>query len=47
MGDYFNVVVPAAVAQALIGHDSEEIHAIYINVGEDALRSAAGKLPAV
>jgi integrase len=39
--------VPAAVAQALIGHDSEEIHRIYVQVGEDALKQAAEKLPAI
>jgi integrase len=37
--------VPAAVAQALIGHDSEEIHKIYVKVGSDALRNAADTLP--
>lgn len=39
--------VPQAVAMALIGHDSEEIHSIYVNVGEVAMRDAAGKLPSV
>ncbi len=39
--------VPAAVAQALIGHDSEEIHKIYVKVGSDSLRQAADKLPDV
>jgi integrase len=37
--------VPAAVAQALIGHDSEAIHQVYVSVGEDALRKAANALP--
>jgi integrase len=39
--------VPAAVAQALIGHDSEEIHKIYVKIGSDALRNAADTLPDV
>lgn len=39
--------VPAAVAQALIGHDSEEIHKIYVKVGSESLRQAAEKLPDV
>ncbi|MHA3773685.1 tyrosine-type recombinase/integrase [Verrucomicrobiota bacterium sgz303538] len=39
--------VPAAVAQALIGHDSEEIHRLYTKVGKDALKDAAAKLPRV
>jgi integrase len=37
--------VPQSVAMALIGHDSEDIHSIYVNVGEEAMRSAAKKLP--
>ncbi|MBE7158713.1 MAG: tyrosine-type recombinase/integrase [Rhodospirillales bacterium] len=37
--------VPAAVVQELVGHDSEETHRVYINVGRDALASAAAKLP--
>jgi len=39
--------IPAAVAQALIGHDSEEIHKVYVKIGEDALRKAADALPEV
>lgn len=39
--------VPQAVAMAFIGHDSEDIHAIYVNVGEEAMRTAAAKLPSV
>lgn len=39
--------VPQSVAMALIGHDSADIHSIYVNVGEEALRSAAQKLPAL
>lgn len=37
--------VPAAVAQELIGHDSEEIHRQYVKVGDAAMKEAAGKLP--
>ena len=32
---------------ALIGHDSADIHSIYVNVGEQAMRDAASKLPAL
>jgi integrase len=39
--------VPAAVAQALIGHDSEAIHQIYIGVGLEALKKAADSFPDV
>jgi integrase len=39
--------VPSTVAQALIGHDSEEVHSDYITVGREALRSAAHKFPAL
>jgi integrase len=39
--------VAQAVAMALIGHDSADIHGIYVNVGEDALRAAAHKLPSL
>jgi integrase len=39
--------VPQSVAMALIGHDSADIHSIYVNVGEEAMRSAAQKLPAL
>ena len=39
--------VPAAVAQELVGHDSEAMHQIYVNVGEKALAEAAEKLPEV
>jgi integrase len=37
--------VPAAVAQALIGHDSEEIHKVYVKIGFEALEKAAASLP--
>jgi len=39
--------VPQSVAMAFIGHDSEDIHAIYVNVGEEAMRTAAAKIPSV
>jgi integrase len=37
--------IPAAVAQALIGHDSEAMHQHYISVGREALERAAASLP--
>jgi len=37
--------VPAAVAQELIGHDSEEIHRQYVKIGDQAMKDAAAKLP--
>ena len=37
--------IPAAVAQALIGHDSEAVHELYISVGREALQRAADSLP--
>jgi integrase len=39
--------VPAAVAQALIGHDSEAMHELYISVGSEALQKAAAALPEI
>jgi integrase len=39
--------VAAAVARALIGHDSEQIHNDYINVGRDALKNAVATLPTI
>jgi integrase len=39
--------VAGAVAQALIGHDSEQIHNDYINVGREALKNAVATLPAI
>jgi integrase len=39
--------VPVSVAQALIGHDSESSHQNYIGVGMEAVRQAAGRLPAL
>jgi integrase len=37
--------VPAAVVQAMIGHDSETMHQHYISVGQEAMKAAANKLP--
>lgn len=37
--------IPAAVAQAFVGHDSAAIHALYIHVGTEALQKAANALP--
>ena len=39
--------IPAAVAQALIGHDSEAVHQQYISVGREALQKAVDALPVV
>jgi hypothetical protein len=39
--------VAAAVAQALIGHDSEQIHNDYISVGRQALNDAVATLPTI
>ncbi len=37
--------IPAAVAQEFIGHDSAEMHSLYVSVGSEAIRDAAAKLP--
>jgi integrase len=37
--------VPQAVVMALIGHDSPEVHEVYIAVGKEALTRAAASLP--
>ena len=37
--------VPAAVARALIEHDSEAMHQLYVSVGREALEQAAATLP--
>jgi integrase len=37
--------VPSTVAQALIGHDSAEVHSDYITVGREALRNAVKLFP--
>jgi integrase len=39
--------IPAAVAQAVIGHDSEAVHQQYISVGREALQKAVDALPVV
>ena len=39
--------IPAAVVQALIGHESAQISEIYTTVGEDALTKAAAAFPAL
>jgi len=39
--------VPAAVAQALIGHDSKAMHELYVSVGREALEKAAAALPEI
>ena len=39
--------VPQSLAMTLFGHDSAYIHSIYVNVGEEVMRSAAQKLLAL
>ena len=39
--------IAGAVAQALIGHDSEAIHEHYVNVGRDALQKAVAVFPSI
>src|ERR1700738_4017743 len=39
--------VPSAVAQALIRHDSEAVHELYISVGREALEKATAALPEI
>ena len=39
--------VPSTVAQALIGHNSEEVHSDYITVGREALRNAVNLFPSI
>jgi integrase len=39
--------VASSVAQALIGHDSHQIHHGYISVGLDALQKAVATLPSI
>ena len=39
--------IPAAVAQEMIGHDSEEMHRLYVNVGREAMEKAAAALPVI
>jgi integrase len=37
--------VPQQVVQAIIGHDSSEIHQLYVAIGKDAMRSATARMP--
>jgi integrase len=37
--------VPQQVVQAMIGHDSADIHQLYVAIGQEALRKAADSLP--
>jgi integrase len=37
--------IPQQVVQAMIGHDSSEIHQLYVSIGAPALRLAADSLP--
>lgn len=39
--------IPAAVVQALIGHESAQISELYTTIGEDALAKAAAAFPAL
>lgn len=39
--------IPAAVVQSLIGHDSPDVHAVYISVGREALVKAANAFPSL
>ena len=39
--------VPAAVAQALIGHDSKAMHELYVSVGREALEKATAAFPEI
>jgi integrase len=37
--------IPAAVAQEFIGHDSEAVHRVYVQIGEENLKKASAALP--
>jgi hypothetical protein len=37
--------VPQQVVQAMIGHDSAEVHQLYVAIGADTFRKAAASLP--
>jgi len=37
--------IPQQVVQAMIGHDSSEIHQLYVAIGAENLRKAADSLP--
>lgn len=39
--------IPQQVVQAMIGHDSSEVHQLYVSIGKEALRSAAASMPAL
>jgi integrase len=39
--------IPPAVAQTLIGHDSEQTHETYVTVGHEALRKAVASFPEI
>ena len=39
--------IPQAVVQELIGHDSEQMSALYTHVGREALERAAAALPEI
>ncbi len=39
--------IPSAVAREFIGHDSDAVHQLYVNVGHDAMEKAAASLPEI
>jgi integrase len=39
--------IPAAVVQSLIGHDSPDVHQVYVSIGREALVKAANALPSI
>ena len=39
--------IPQAAVQELIGHDSEQMSALYTHVGREALEKAAAALPEI
>ena len=39
--------IPAAIAQAFVGHDSQSMHELYVHVGMESLSVAANALPEV
>ena len=39
--------IPQAVVQELVGHDSEQMSALYTHVGPEALERAAAALPEI
>jgi integrase len=42
-----NAGVPRAVAMEIAGHESEAVHRLYTHVGDDAMKAALDKLPAL